>query len=90
MCFNLSICLAARILVWIGSAMRKRPTNALRHLPARVTKSSLPELFGFEGVGDGYLKLKQKDNAARAYQRALDLDPANSGAAQKLARARSN
>jgi tetratricopeptide (TPR) repeat protein len=53
-------------------------------------KKQLAGLFGFEGVGDGYLKLKQKDNAARAYQRALDLDPANSGAAQKLARARSN
>jgi Tfp pilus assembly protein PilF len=36
------------------------------------------------------LKLKQKDNAMRAYQRALDLDPDNNGAAQKLQRARSN
>jgi tetratricopeptide (TPR) repeat protein len=53
-------------------------------------KKQLAGLFGFEGVGDGYLKLKQKENAARAYQRALELDPANSGAAQKLAKARSN
>ena len=53
-------------------------------------KKQLAGQFGFEGVGDGYLKLNQKENAARAYQRALDLDPANSGAAQKLARARSN
>ena len=53
-------------------------------------KKQLAGMFGFEGVGDGYLKLKQKENAARAYQRALDLDPANSGAAQKLAKARSN
>jgi tetratricopeptide (TPR) repeat protein len=53
-------------------------------------KKQLAGLFGFEGVGDGYLKLNQKDNAARAYQRALELDQANSGAAQKLARARSN
>jgi tetratricopeptide (TPR) repeat protein len=53
-------------------------------------KKQLSGVFGFEGVGDGYLKLNQKDNAARAYQRALDLDPANSGAAQKLAKARSN
>jgi tetratricopeptide (TPR) repeat protein len=53
-------------------------------------KKQLAGLYGFEGVGDGYLKLNQKDNAARAYQRAVDLDPANSGAAQKLARARSN
>jgi len=53
-------------------------------------KKQLAGIYGFEGVGDGYLKLKQKDNAARAYQRALELDPANSGAAQKLAKARSN
>lgn len=53
-------------------------------------KKQLAGLYGFEGVGDGYLKLKQKDNAARAFQRALELDPANSGAAQKLAQARGN
>lgn len=53
-------------------------------------KKQLAGIFGFEGVGDGYLKARQKENAARAYQRALELDPANTGAAQKLARARSN
>lgn len=53
-------------------------------------KKQLAGSFGFEGVGDGYLKLNQKDKAARAYQRALELDPNNSGAAQKLQRARSN
>ena len=53
-------------------------------------KKQLAGVYGFEGVGDGYLKLKQKDNAARAYQRALELDPNNSGAAQKLAKARAN
>jgi tetratricopeptide (TPR) repeat protein len=53
-------------------------------------KKQLAGMYGFEGVGDGYLKLKQKDNAMRAYQRALDLDPDNNGAAQKLQRARSN
>jgi tetratricopeptide (TPR) repeat protein len=53
-------------------------------------KKQLAGVFGFEGVGDGYLKLNQKDNAVRAYQRALDLDPSNSGAAQKLQRARAN
>jgi tetratricopeptide (TPR) repeat protein len=59
-------------------------------LVAAGDKKQLAGMFGFEGVGDGYLKLNQKENAARAYQRALDLDPSNSGAAQKLARARSN
>jgi protein O-GlcNAc transferase len=53
-------------------------------------KKQLAGVFGFEGVGDGYLKSNQKDKAARAYQRALELDPNNSGAAQKLAKARAN
>ena len=53
-------------------------------------KKQLAGVFGFEGVGDGYLKSNQKDNAVRAYQRALELDPDNSGAAQKLAKARAN
>ena len=53
-------------------------------------KKQLAGLFGFEGVGDGYLKSNQKANAVRAYQRALELDPNNNGAAQKLARARAN
>jgi tetratricopeptide (TPR) repeat protein len=53
-------------------------------------KKQLAGVFGFEGVGDGYMKVKQKDNAARAYQRALDLDPGNKGLEQKLARARQN
>jgi len=53
-------------------------------------KKQLAGIFGFEGVGDGYLKSNQKDKAIRAYQRALELDPNNSGAAQKLARARAN
>src|ERR1041385_1052143 len=53
-------------------------------------KKQLAGVFGFEGVGDGYLKSNQKDKAVRAYQRALELDPANTGAAQKLAKARAN
>jgi tetratricopeptide (TPR) repeat protein len=53
-------------------------------------KKQLAGLFGFEGVGDGYIKSNQKDKAVRAYQRALELDPNNNGAAQKLAKARAN
>jgi tetratricopeptide (TPR) repeat protein len=53
-------------------------------------KKQLAGVFGFEGVGDGYLKSNQKDKAVRAYQRALELDPSNNGAAQKLAKARAN
>ena len=53
-------------------------------------RKELAGVFGFEGVGDGYLKARQKENAVRAYQRALELDPANNGAAQKLAKAKAN
>jgi cytochrome c-type biogenesis protein CcmH/NrfG len=53
-------------------------------------KKQLAGMFGFEGVGDGYLKARQKENAVRAYQRALELDPGNNGIAQKLARAKAN
>lgn len=59
-------------------------------LAASAEKKQLAGIFGFEGVGDGYLKSNQKDKAVRAYQRALELDPNNNGAAQKLARARAN
>ena len=53
-------------------------------------KKQLAGSFGFEGVGDGYMKVKQKSNAARAYQRALDLDPGNKSIEQKLAQAKQN
>jgi tetratricopeptide (TPR) repeat protein len=59
-------------------------------LAASGDKKQLAGIFGFEGVGDGYLKANQKDKAVRAYQRALELDPNNNGAAQKLAKARAN
>jgi Tfp pilus assembly protein PilF len=59
-------------------------------LAATGERKQLAGIFGFEGVGDGYLKSKQKDKAVRAYQRALELDPTNNGAAQKLAKARAN
>lgn len=59
-------------------------------LAASGEKIQLAGLFGFEGVGDGYLKSNEKDKAIRAYQRALELDPNNNGAAQKLAKARAN
>jgi tetratricopeptide (TPR) repeat protein len=47
----------------------------------------LAGIYGFEGVGDGYMKAKKKPSAARAYKRALELDPANKGLEQKLANA---
>ena len=58
-------------------------------LASQGDRSQLGGAFGFEGVGDGYLKINQKENAARAYQRAMQLDPANKALEQKLSRARS-
>jgi tetratricopeptide (TPR) repeat protein len=58
-------------------------------LAAAGEKKQLAGAFGFEGVGDGYMKVQQPDNAARAYQRALELDPGNSALQQKLSKARS-
>ena len=51
-------------------------------------RKRLSGAFGFEGVGDGYLKNMQKTDAARAYEKALQLDPGNSGLEQKLTKAR--
>jgi len=53
-------------------------------------RKQLAGIYGFEGVGDAYMKANQKANAAKAYQRALDLDPGNGGISQKLTTARTN
>jgi len=50
-------------------------------------RKQLAGIYGFEGVGDGYMKAKKKPSAARAYKRALELDPANPTLEQKLAKA---
>lgn len=50
-------------------------------------RKQLAGVYGFEGVGDGYLKAKKKPSAARAYARALQLDPGNKQLEQKLAKA---
>jgi tetratricopeptide (TPR) repeat protein len=51
-------------------------------------RKQLAGLYGFSGVGDGYLKAKNKAAAARAYRRALELDPGNKELEQKLANVR--
>jgi cytochrome c-type biogenesis protein CcmH/NrfG len=51
-------------------------------------RKQLAGAYGFEGVGDGYLKTSKKPSAARAYKRALQLDPGNRTLEQKLAKAR--
>ena len=51
-------------------------------------QKQLAGAFGFEGVGDGYLKARRRSDAARAYQRGLDLDPGNPQLTKKLSQAR--
>ena len=51
-------------------------------------RKQLAGTFGFEGVGDAYMKARQKESAARAYQRALELDPGNKSLEDKLSRSR--
>lgn len=51
-------------------------------------RKQLSGVFGFEGVGDGYMKAKNKPSAARAYRRALQLDPTNKELQRKLNDAR--
>jgi tetratricopeptide (TPR) repeat protein len=51
-------------------------------------RKQLAGTYGFEGVGDGYMKASKKPGAARAYKRALELDPGNKALEQKLSNAR--
>ena len=57
-------------------------------LATPADRKQLAGEFGFGGVGDGFMKRKHKAGAARAYQRALQLDPANRDLERKLAQAR--
>lgn len=52
-------------------------------------RKQLAGAFGFAGIGDEYMKAKEKASAERAYQRALELDPGNPELQQKLSKARS-
>lgn len=51
-------------------------------------QKQLAGAFGFEGVGDGYMKARKKSDAARAYRRALELDPGNPQLVKKLSQAK--
>ncbi len=61
-------------------------TRALNVASAGERKG-LAGAYGFEGVGDGYMKADRKADAMRAYQRGLQLDPAS---ASLQAKARMN
>ncbi len=51
-------------------------------------RKQLAGAYGLEGVGDGYAKEKKKPSAARAYRRALEIDPGNKRLEQKLSSVR--
>jgi len=57
-------------------------------LASDADRKQLAGLFGFGGVGDGYMNAGRPRDALRAYERALQLDPANSELPNKIAAAR--
>ena len=65
-----------------------RAYDQASQLASEADRRQLAGAFGFGGVGDGYMKSGQSNNAVRAYQRGLQLDPGNSDLQTKLAAAR--
>jgi tetratricopeptide (TPR) repeat protein len=57
-------------------------------LASEADRKQLAGLFGFGGVGDGYMNAGRPRDAVRAYERALQLDPNNSDLPNKIAAAR--
>jgi tetratricopeptide (TPR) repeat protein len=57
-------------------------------LASEADRRQLAGLFGFGGVGDGYMNAGRPRDAVRAYERALQLDPGNSELPNKIAAAR--
>jgi tetratricopeptide (TPR) repeat protein len=57
-------------------------------LASGADRKQLAGLFGFGGVGDGYMNAGRPRDALRAYERALQLDPTNAELPNKIAAAR--
>jgi tetratricopeptide (TPR) repeat protein len=53
--------------------------NRAAEIASPGERKGLAGAYGFEGVGDGYMKAGRKSDALRAYQRGLQLDPGNAG-----------
>lgn len=52
--------------------------NRAADIASAGERKQLAGAFGFEGVGDGYMKTNRRNDALRAYGRGLQLDPNNS------------
>jgi len=61
--------------------------NSAVQVGTAAEQKQVAGVFGFEGVGDAYMKAKKKSDAARLYQRSLDLDPGNPQVTRKLSQA---
>lgn len=57
-------------------------------LTSDADRKQLAGLFGFGGVGDGYMNGGRPKDALRAYERALELDPGNVELTNKISAAR--
>ena len=57
-------------------------------LSSEADRKQLAGLFGFGGVGDGYMNGGRPKDALRAYEKALALDPGNAELTSKVAAAR--
>jgi tetratricopeptide (TPR) repeat protein len=55
---------------------------------SEADRKQLTGVFGFAGVGDGYMKSGRARDAVRAYSRGLQIDPNNADLQAKLAAAR--
>jgi len=58
------------------------------NLASDADRKQLAGAFGFMGVGDGFMTKNRAKDAVRAYERGLQIDPANSELQTKLANAR--
>lgn len=62
--------------------------NRAAEIASPAERKGLAGGFGFGGIGDEHMKAGRHTDAARAYERALQLDPTNAELQTKLANAR--
>jgi tetratricopeptide (TPR) repeat protein len=62
--------------------------NSAVDLASEADRKQLAGVFGFTGVGDGFMKIGRGRDALRAYERGLQVDPSNTALPNKIAEAR--